>query len=200
MLVRRKLNGGPSQSRIMNTLLIGPRACGKSTIGRLLAQRVGLPLLDLDELVLKRFAQRSIAAVWSAQGENAWRQAELMSLQEALKSGESIIALGGGTPIIPAARDMIESARNVGAARVIYLCCSPDVLLQRLARNPGDRPSLTGADVAEEASGVLAGRHAKYQALADWECDTGKSAPSAVVNQLVKRFFNRPDSAMQPDR
>lgn len=187
----------------MNTILIGPRAVGKSTIGRLLAQRIVAPFIDLDDLVLARFAQRSIIEVWSAHGESAWRLTETASLQDALKSKESVIALGGGAPLIPAARQMIEAARNGGAARVIYLQCSPAILAQRLKKQPGDRPSLTGADIAEEIAAVAAGRHAAYQAMADWECNTGELSPSVIVDQIIRRFFNLPHSlrsTAQPDR
>ena len=87
----------------MNTLLIGPRGCGKSTIGRRLAEQVGWPFVELDERVLEKFAESTVKAVWSARGQEAWRKAEDEALGAVLADDHQIVALGGGTPMITAA-------------------------------------------------------------------------------------------------
>jgi shikimate kinase len=174
----------------MLTLLIGPRGCGKTSIGRALADRRGVSFVDLDDLVLARFAEPTVAAVWEDRGEPAWREAEVATLDALLlppiADGGAVIALGGGTPMIPAAREIIEAARTAGVVRaVVYLKCTVAELERRLRAAPGDRPSLTGSGVAEEIAAVLAEREPTYEAIADvvHEVADGE-APEGVVEDL----------------
>ena len=176
----------------MNTLLIGPRGCGKSTIGRRLAERVGWPFVELDQRVLEKFAESTVKAVWSARGQEAWRKAEDEALGAVLSDDHQIVALGGGTPMITAARRRIEAERQAGRARVIYLRCATDELSRRLAAMPGDRPSLLGedGDVVEEIAVVLARREPTYRALADLEYEVSDSSVEEVTESLMARVFS----------
>ncbi len=169
----------------MNTLLIGPRGCGKSTVGRALSKRLGHPFVELDERVLAAFGEGSVREVWSVHGEAAWREAESAALVATLAADEQVIALGGGTPMVAAARQRIEADREAGRARVIYLRCSSEVLAHRLAAAPGDRPSLTGADLPEEAATVLAAREPTYRGLADLECDADRGSPDQIADEIA---------------
>ncbi len=110
----------------MNVLLIGPRGCGKSSVGVLLAGRLEIPFRDLDDIVLGSFEQASVTEVWAMCGESAWREAEVNSLKDSLGEAASVIALGGGVPMIEDARTLINLAREAGEAIVIYLRCQPD--------------------------------------------------------------------------
>ncbi len=172
----------------MNILLIGLRASGKTTVGRRLAGLLRLPFVDLDERVLSSFDHPTAAAVWAAHGESAWREAERRALKEALAATGQVIALGGGTPMIAAARTMIERARPRGEAFVVYLRCPAEELARRLAREPGDRPSLTGAPPDEEVAEVLASRDPVYRALADLEVDAAGSSPREAVELIRSRL------------
>jgi shikimate kinase len=172
----------------MNTLLIGPRASGKTTIGRLLSARVGLPFIDLDQRALEQFPQRTVHEVWTTQGERAWRTAEAAALDDVLRVQDQIVALGGGTPIIPAAKARIVAEKSQGLSRVVYLRCPVSVLRQRLACELGDRPSLTGGDPVGEIARVLESREPTYLALADLTVDSGESSPDAIVEQIATNW------------
>ena len=148
-------------------LLIGARGSGKSTLGPVVADALGMPFVDLDALVLKRFSEPTVRQVWAVCGEQAWRAAEHEALNEALQEQSGVIGLGGGTPMIPAARSLIDAQRAAGTARCLYLQCDAGELARRLSQPGDDRPSLTGRDPAEEIAAVLAEREATYTALAD---------------------------------
>ena len=178
----------------MTVLLIGPRASGKSTVGRALAGALGAPFVDLDDVVLASFASAglsTVAAVWAGPGESAWRRAEVGALAGRLQpeAAAEVVALGGGTPVIEDARRRIETARSEDRAIVVYLRCPTGELMRRL-RDPGDRPSLTGASPAEETAGVLAAREPVYLDLADVVTDA-KQPVAAIVADLVIRIRSR---------
>lgn len=166
------------------TLLIGLRGSGKTTLGRLLAARRHIPFIDLDERTVGRSGHPSVSAMFRAVGEPAFRAAEVAALQDVLAESPAagaVIALGGGTPTAPGARELIESARTAGAARVILLEAPAAVLGARLSVAPGDRPLLMGADFTEEAELLAARRMPIYRALADAVIATSTTTADALA-------------------
>ena len=173
----------------MNILLMGLRGCGKSTVGTLLAARLGYPFTDLDDHVLATFAEPTVEAVWGALGEAAWRAAEATMLGELLGHSEDsghVIALGGGTPMVESARRDMTAARTAGTATFIYLRCDVEELRRRLSNDTGDRPSLTGADPVVESGRVLAAREPVYRQLADHEYDVTSTTPDGAADALAE--------------
>ncbi len=172
----------------MNILLMGLRGSGKSAVGRLLAERLDRPFVDLDERVLATFEEPTVTAVWSVHGEPAWRAAEARVLGELLGQSIGVIALGGGTPMVEGARCDLEAARESGNARIIYLRCDVSELQRRLAAQT-DRPSLTGADPVHETANVLQTREPVYRRLADHEYDVTSTPPAGVAEALAELLF-----------
>ncbi|MCP3902833.1 MAG: shikimate kinase [Planctomycetes bacterium] len=168
----------------MNTLLIGPRASGKTSLGRRLASRRDRRFVDLDDVVLDGFEETSVRAVWAEHGEEAWRAGEVEALRRVLAEPDQVVALGGGTPVIPEARTLMEAARRSGAARVLYLRCSAVELRRRLARTPGDRPRLTETAVPDEVAEVLARREPIYEQVADAIIDANGNDLDGLVERL----------------
>ena len=201
------------------TVLIGLRGSGKTTLGRLLAARLGAPFIDLDDRTVAGSGHASVSAMFRAQGEPAFRAAEVRALAEVLASvtrpaargsghdrpnerldagadarpnmgpqvGPNagprigpVIALGGGTPTAPGARELIDRARAEGRIRVVLLEASPAVLGARLAVAPGDRPLLLGADFAEEAALLAERRLPTYRAIADAAVATDGDTEAAL--------------------
>ncbi len=169
----------------MHVLLMGLRGSGKTTVGGLLAERLGCPFIDLDQRVLATFAESTVTAVWATHGEDAWRAAEATTLDELLATtSPDVIAMGGGTPMIESVSAALATARTAGTATVVYLRCTARELQRRLAGETDDRPSLTGADPAIESEAVLATREPVYRTLADHEYDVTTTTPQDAADSL----------------
>ncbi len=170
--------------------LIGLRASGKTTAGRLLAARLNCPFIDLDDAVIARLGCATISEAWSRSGEAGFRAAEAAALHETLRKQDPatnlVLALGGGTPMLPTAAPALQTCR------VIYLRARADTLASRLAHDPGDRPSLTGAGPTEEAQSLHAIRDPVYQSLAAAVIDVDGLTVQALVDQLA--LLGRPAS------
>ena len=144
-----------------NIILIGMRGGGKTTVGRLLAQKLNKKLIDIDELLEEREGMK-IAETVEKRGWEYFRDRESEIVAEVGKRKDTIISTGGG---------VIERPENVAALKdngVLVLLNAPaDILAERLAHDPG-RPALTNAASArEEIETVLAERKKLYEAAAD---------------------------------
>lgn len=165
--------------------LVGYRACGKSTLGPLVANRLGWPFVDLDHAITTRIGM-PISAYFSAHGEPSFRDAETAALRAALEiPGELLLATGGGCVIRSENREIIRE--NGGFC--VYLAVPAAILQQRLRNDMGGRPSLTGGDVAAEVPGVLASREELYRAVADVVLDGTKSLRD-LSNDVVRIVEN----------
>jgi 3-dehydroquinate synthase len=141
--------------------LYGPSGTGKSTIGRILANQLRIPFVDLDELI-ETNAGMSISQLIEQQGESAFRELETAVLKtvaaDALQSEmeESVVALGGGALLREENRTF---AKNNG--RVILLMAHLETLLARLESDSNQRPLLAG-EMREKLSALLEKRREHY--------------------------------------
>lgn len=166
---------------------MGLRASGKTTSGQLAARLLNIAFIDLDALVLREMGARSVTDAWAEHGERVFRAAEASCLKSALmRNREDVLALGGGTPMIDAARHDLQAAVVAGAVvGPVYLHAPPDVLAERLLASPGDRPALSKQDLPDEVRGVYEKRDSVYQVLAQDVLEVGDLTPEAVAGRLV---------------
>ena len=169
-----------ARARGPGIVLVGSRASGKSTVGRLVAARAGWPLLCSDAEVERR-AGRSIAAIFADDGERAFRDLE-EEVIEALcdRAAEAVLATGGGAVVRPGNR---ERLRRFG--EVVYLRAPAPVLAERLRRAGGGRPALTSEGLVAEVEGVLAAREPLYREVADLIVDAASRPPSAIARFIL---------------
>ncbi len=163
----------------MNLYLVGPRGSGKSTVGRLLADRLGLPFVDADAK-LERETGRTIAELFAAEGEAGFRARERAALLALARRDGLVVATGGGAVLDP---DVRTALATTGV--VVWLDAAPDV---RNARIDGtDRPPLTkhGRGAAEERA-VAAAREPLYRACAATRVATDRRKPEEVADDVER--------------
>ncbi len=137
-------------------LLSGPPGVGKSTVGPLVAARLGRPFLDTDQRIAAA-AGRSVPELFRAEGEAAFRARERACLAELLAAPEpAVVALGGGTLVDAASRDLA-----LRQALVLSLNAPEATLWARLSGAPGARPLIDSSDAL---TGLLRARAAVYRA------------------------------------
>ncbi len=164
-----------------NVVLIGFSGSGKSSVGRLLASRLGWPFVDTDELLVNRFG-RPIGHVFRDHGEAAFRAAEGEVVAAVCAGSRQVISLGGGAPVDP------ESRAKIGDQNlVIRLDASPGTIFRRLTASPGaeERPMLAGEDPFGRIKALLQARVGAY-AIADLAIDTEQRTVEEVVDTIVR--------------
>lgn len=122
-------------------MLVGLMGSGKSAVARRLAASMGAALLDTDKIV-EEAAGRTVREIFAQDGEEAFRAAEEDALRYALSGGSrAVIAAAGGVVTRGPNRDLINDARRIGAAWVVWLRTDPEALVERVSRG-GHRPLL----------------------------------------------------------
>ena len=176
-----------------DVVLMGLRASGKSSLGRLLATKAGAHFADLDDLVCGALDAADAGEAFAQLGEARFRSEETVQLRRWLEAGETraerqprVLALGGGTPMSPGAASALRAAASSGKV-IVYLHAPPGVLAGRLRSGgvSGNRPSLTGADPAEEMEAVYRARHPVYAELATITVDGDVATESRALGRLL---------------
>lgn len=159
--------------------LVGLMGTGKSSVGRILAERTGRELIDTDALV-QGITGRSIGELFAGEGEAAFRRYELDSLHRSLARNEPVIvATGGGVVLTPDARQALERD-----ATVVWLRADPDLLARRL---DGDRsrPLLSGHDPLATLRDLHDHRAPLYAEVADVVVDIGDRSADEVADEVL---------------
>ncbi len=161
-------------------ILIGLRASGKTTLGKLLAEHTGRPFTDLDDLTAAALGCGTASEALRAHGVAGFRAAELEALRAFLPTArpEHILALGGGTPTIPAAAALLQPHT------LTYLRAQPHTLQQRLRADSRERPSLTGGDAVAEVPQVFTQRDPLYRSIAAHTIDTDAMTAEGVLGVM----------------
>jgi len=166
----------------MHLTLIGYRATGKTTLARLLAERLGCDWIDAD-VEIERRAGKSIRQIFAEQGEPAFRDLEGEVIADLSGRDDFIVAAGGGAPLREESR---TAMRNAG--HVIWLTASPETIHRRMTgdRTTAERrPSLTEHDPEAEIHHLLAQREPVYRESAHAEVDTEGKSPDALVDEIL---------------
>jgi shikimate kinase len=157
--------------------LIGFMATGKTTVGRILAARLGWKLVDLDE-VIAREAGQSVPRIFETEGEAGFRAREARAVEAAARERALVVATGGGA----ACRE--DNLRAMlGAGRVVALAITPEEAVRR-ARGGAGRPLLSGPDPVGAATTLLAAR-APFYARAHLSVDTVGRLPQDVALDVL---------------
>ena len=169
----------------MNVALVGYRGCGKSTVGKKLAERLWLKYADVDDSIVKK-AGKHIKAIFEEHGEPYFRAIETEVVKELTATPEQVLSLGGGTVIKEENRQMVLD----WADKIFYMACAPEVLESRIlldTKSALTRPALTkfGGGI-EEIKLKLAEREPLYREMADAELDVTNLTPDEAVVYMTR--------------
>lgn len=206
--------GTHASSLVPHLYLIGPRGCGKSTIGQRLARRMAWNWCDLDEEI-EQASGETVAEIFARSGQNGFRELESQHLNRVAQGQPQVVSLGGGAVLRPENRQLIGRS-----GRVVLLVATPEILVERILADPQSqslRPSLLplGEKLSEPPAGdalgasntaqqreelrqleemqqVLSLRMPIYQQCADLKLDTSHCSIDSAVEQIL-RWLPRAD-------
>jgi shikimate kinase len=171
------MTGKRSRSNREIIVLVGLMGSGKSSVGRRLSKRLGLPFTDADAEIVKA-AGCSIEDIFELYGEEAFRDGERRVIARLLGDGPQVLATGGGAFMDP------ETRSRIGDHGVsVWLRADLDVLVKRIGRR-GGRPLLKDGDPRDILKDLMETRDPFY-AQADIAVDTGDEPPDATVDEIV---------------
>jgi len=164
--------------------LIGLMGAGKSSVARVLGERLGVGVADLDGMI-EAVEGCSVAELFERAGEAWFRRRESELLAEAIRSGVRVVACGGGVVLDPARRKLLRER-----CRVVWLEASPATAAARLERSDGPRtgtrPLLAGGPVRERLEQVLSERSALYAEAAHTRVATDGKSPEQVADAVLQ--------------
>jgi shikimate kinase len=161
-------------------VLVGFMGAGKTTVGHLLAERLGLPFTDSDVAIEQRTG-RSIPQIFAEDGEPAFRALEHQVIAGLLDGPALVLALGGGAAEHPGTRD------RLAAAEVVYLQVGYEQAMRRVGGDPG-RPLLARLDLAA----TYQRRLPRYAEIATVTISTDGRHPESISQDILARLSTKP--------
>lgn len=157
--------------------LTGFMGSGKTTVGKIVADALGCPFIDLDEQIVKK-AGKSIPEIFAGQGEKEFRRLEKKALEETVDKyaeNTAVLSLGGGTACIPGAADLLQEK-----TLCIYLQATLETILQHLEGQREGRPLARG-----DLSQLLQERDPFYRKAAHICLDTDTLSPQEIADEII---------------
>lgn len=161
-------------------VLVGMMGVGKTTVARVVADRLNRRVLDSDAIIESRTG-RTVREIFAQEGEPAFRALETEVLLESLALPEPVVIAGAGGVVLSEAN---RAALKASAARVIWLCADPATLVDRV-RGGGHRP-LLDADPAGTLQRMFTEREALYREVADAIVLVDNRSVSEVVEAVLR--------------
>lgn len=171
----------------MRLFIIGYMASGKTTFGKALAEKTGLPFIDLDDFIVNTTG-KTIPDIFQEKGEEGFREIEKSSLESVIeKYSDAVIACGGGTPCHFDNLDLMNSS-----GITIFIETSTPVLISRLQQQNLERPLMAGKtdeEISEKVLSQLCERLPDYmRAKLKWHGDDLETA--SQIEKNVEEFVS----------
>lgn len=154
---------------------------GKSTVGKLLAKKLGRRFLDADHVIEDRCGVK-IPVIFEMEGEDGFRKREAQAIKDITAEPDVILATGGGAVLLPENRQFLSKRGTV-----IYLHANPMELWHRTKGGEG-RPLLKNGDAKKILENLYAIRDPLYREIADYVIETGKPSVNQLVNTLIMQL------------
>jgi 3-dehydroquinate synthase len=164
-----------------NIFLVGLMGAGKTTIGRLLARRLGMHFVDSDHEIEARTGA-SVPWIFEIEGEPSFRRREADMIRELTAGSGLVLATGGGAVLNPDSRRLLSERGTV-----IYLRASVNSILARTSHDK-NRPLLQTADPRKKLEDLTAQREPLYREIADLVIDTGRPNVQSMVQTILDQL------------
>jgi shikimate kinase len=164
-------------------VLVGMMGAGKTSVGRALAERLGLPFADADEEI-EREAGLSLPEIFDREGEAAFRWRERQEMRRLIAAAPSVIAAGGGAFLAAELREAV-----LDRCTAIWLKAEPELLAERLAGSH-PRPLLEGKDARMELERLAAAREPAY-ACAHLHICARREPLAATVDRVLEALLGQ---------
>jgi shikimate kinase len=162
--------------------LVGMPGSGKSTIGRQLAHRAGVPFIDLDHR-LEQALGTTIRSFFEAEGEARVRELESQALADvAQQPGGMVLSTGGGAVVRAENREVLR-----GFGNVLYLRASPEEIYKRV-KHDKTRPLLQGGNPLDKLRALYSQRDSLYRDTAHYIIETGRPTVHTLVNMIMMQL------------
>ncbi|MCL6612381.1 MAG: shikimate kinase [Peptococcaceae bacterium] len=163
-----------------NIVLIGFMGTGKTTVGRILALRLGLKFVDTDEEI-EKITGKTVPDLFNRYGSIRFRSEEALVIKKLSAREGLVIATGGGAVLNP---ENVAALKENGV--LVLIRSSPEVILNRV-RSGRNRPLLAGAaDLKREIEKLMADREEAYRAAADLEVFSGNESKEEVAAKIIR--------------
>ena len=166
---------------VLNITFVGLPGSGKTTIGRQLARRLGVPFVDSDHVIEERLGC-SIREYFAREGEEAFRDVEQAVLDDLSQHHQGVLSTGGGSVLREANRHHLHERGHV-----VYLRTSPEDVYRRL-RHDTVRPLLQVEDPLGRLRALYEARDALYRDAAHFVLETGRPSVATLVNKLLMQL------------
>lgn len=165
--------------KINNIFLIGPMGAGKTSIGKMLAQELGLQFMDTDHEIEKRTGV-DIPWIFDVEGEDGFRKREREVVKELVDQTGIVLSTGGGTVVD-------DESRNCLAARgvVVYLHATVVQQYERVYKDT-KRPLISNDNPKEALDDLFSKREPLYQEIADAVFETDNKSVHRVVRDIIE--------------
>jgi shikimate kinase len=170
-------------------VIVGPPGAGKTTVGRILARRLGVAFADVDAMIEER-AGMSIADLFLSGGEDGFRTLERQTVAEALASHDGVLALGGGAVLAAETRALLRDHR------VVHLSVGLADGLRRTGMSTA-RPLLAGVNPRATFKALLDARAPLYREVATVQVVTDRRSANQVARAVLEAIGEVPASAPQ---
>ena len=162
-----------------NLFFIGFMGCGKSTMARLLSEKMQMELVEMDETI-ETEAGMTINEIFENYGENHFRDLESQLIIRIMEKGGAVVSCGGGAILRP---ENVENMKKNG--KVIYFAATPETIYKRV-RNSTNRPLLNGNMNIEHITNLMNQRLPRYEAAADITIFVDEKEKNEVLEELKK--------------
>ena len=165
-----------------NIFLIGFMGAGKSTVARELVEKLGFPLIEMDEQIVKEQGM-PIRAIFETKGEAYFRDLETKLIRSLSGQEPTVVSCGGGVAM---RQENVDSMKESG--KVVFLTATPQTIYGRV-KDSGDRPILNGHMNVDYIAGLMEKRRPMYEKAADIVVATDGKTKEEIADEIVQKML-----------